>query len=230
MMPALLRVEIVRHADSPEPKDHNPLAGACCSAPLPPTNGTFVTKPLAKSISGTEPPANGDLLTWEWGAAGMGVRQLPAPVGWVAVLPAQSAGWMRSFTGIGASGDDVPQESKQASFFGQQGGWMATKEQLDLLHNVFCPMGFLPPRDPEALAKWFPVGTVEFYSGGYQLFGSKTCRMARVVSIRSPKKFSNHLLMHATGNKQLQKVTRQVKTEIATLIKLKARAQGQTQP
>ena len=33
---------------------------------------------------------------------------------------------MRSFTGIGASGDDVPQESKQASFFGQQRGWMAT--------------------------------------------------------------------------------------------------------
>ena len=42
---------------------------------------------------------------------------------------------------------------------------------------------------------------VEFWSGGFHLFGSK-CKVQRVVFFEKPGDFSHHLLYHRSDNKQ----------------------------
>ena len=148
-------------------------------------------------------------MSWEWGAYDMGVRRLPPPLGWVGVGGSTSANWLGSFTGHGVDGgaaeclratDTGPgrPSSNCGAFFGQQGGWMATRRQVQRLHERWCDDGFLPP--PATAAAWFPRGNVEFFSGGIQIFGPR-CRVARIVALDSVH-FGDHLVLHSTGNKQ----------------------------
>jgi len=74
---------------------------------------------------------------------------------------------------------------------------MANREQVAML-NETCPGGFLPPFAMKDGGVW---NNVEFWSGGFQLFNSKHCRMQRIVAME-PGKFSQHLLYHSSNNKQ----------------------------
>ena len=74
---------------------------------------------------------------------------------------------------------------------------MATRKQVQRFNN-FCKGGFLPEFDMKDGGVW---NNVEFWSGGFQLFGGKQCGVQRIVDMR-PEKFSRHLMYHSSNNKQ----------------------------
>lgn len=155
IFPALLRVEELRGEAHPDDATNTPTASRqkgwkekCCS-PLPQHAASRVVACSlcsARDKAGGGNLSAGDLVSWEWGAFHMGVRPLPPPVGWVGV--ASGAGWLSSFTSHGADGmapacrligrqgaavrtdTGAPCQKLPAGFLGQQGGWMATREQV----------------------------------------------------------------------------------------------------
>ena len=206
---------------------------ACCT-PQPPSmydggspnpratqSGTSALRPR----SGAKSLVAGELVGWEWGAFDAGLRHLPPPLGWVASGPSTSGGWLQTYTGFGGSGSEpectrapigsprngVPSSNTSRCsltlprFWGQQGGWMATREQISRLDEHFCPSGFLPGGAKGFLAR----GNTEFLSGGIQHFASNSCGIARIFSL-SKQRFGNHLILHMSGNKQLSKPLRPV--------------------
>jgi len=144
-----------------------------------------------------------ELLAWEWDVDGMGVRKFPEPFnGWVGVIPGRAGGWLRSFTEDGPSEQGPGHVGPER--FGQQAGWMATKVQIERFQR-YCPRGFLPPdSEEETKTWWWPNGNVEFWSGGFQLFGPNRCRVARVLDLRNEQSFVGHMLFHTSNNKQVQ--------------------------
>ena len=235
IFPAFMRVEVLR---GEVPRGGTPtdrFRERCCE-PLPPPCAASVG---AASLSAGPRRVNvtaGELVGWEWGANNMGVRRLPPPIGWVGVGGSHSAGWLSSFTGHGGDGDapDCPADratgrrrlSCAQPYFANQGGWMATRRQVQRLHDEYCPTGFFPAPGKEA--DWMPASNVESLSGGVQMFGSKACRVARIVSI-DEREFASHLLLHSTGNKQLTKPNklRSASAELGSLLALRSRAEGQ---
>ena len=88
-----------------------------------------------------------------------------------------------------------------------QGGWMATRRQILEWHMMGrCMGGFLPPYDPSDfwLNDGIAKGTVEFWSGGIQLFGVLGCNLQRIIPL-DPTSFSASLLYHTSNNKQKQR-------------------------
>ena len=87
----------------------------------------------------------------------------------------------------------------------QQGGWMATKEQLIRMNNYLCKAPFLPPFDDlnPMREDGLEPHNVEFWSGSFQFFtgGKNHCNMQRVISMH-PEHFSKHLVYHTANNKQ----------------------------
>mmetsp|Transcript_12617 Transcript_12617/g.25255 ORF Transcript_12617/g.25255 Transcript_12617/m.25255 type:complete len:522 (-) Transcript_12617:196-1761(-) len=158
-----------------------------------------------------------NLMTWECGLAGMSVRKFPGAMEWMALLPGPRARevqrlgfepvtgyWTGSdgdFKGIDFSGYQRP-EARHPRFFTQQGGWMATRDQVATFDEI-CREGFLPPFKPSELRSDGldpkQPHNVEFWSGGFQLFG--TCNIQRVLSL-NPEVFSKQLLYHSSNNKQ----------------------------
>lgn len=195
ILPGFARVEAIAdaepHADAAGARVPFSSDSACCPLPHPPST---TGRPVAGGA--------GALHAWEWGDNAMAVRQLPGPLGWVALLPALSGGWLGGFTGKGPDHTFVEKGAHAPGRFGQQAGWMATREQVKII-DARCDRGFLPPPDEE-LGAWHLYGTVEFWSGGLQLFGARRCRMARVLSLASAEAFERHLLFHASNNKQVQ--------------------------
>jgi hypothetical protein len=94
----------------------------------------------------------------------------------------------------------------QPELVAQQGGWMATRDQILRLNSGLCQGVFLPPFDPPM---YYEDGqqsmNVEFWSGGYQLFTGVRggCNMQRLMSFH-PDQFSKHLIYHVANNKQRQ--------------------------
>lgn len=84
---------------------------------------------------------------------------------------------------------------------------MATRSQVEYFHNEACPGGFLPPFDSN---HWkgdsLQRHSVEFWSGGFQLFGQ--CYFNRCVRMRillSTLKFnSTHSLARNTDSSILK--------------------------
>lgn len=83
---------------------------------------------------------------------------------------------------------------------------MASRKQIIEFDRQCVGNGFLPPFNES----YFPdeglrLKNVEFWSGGFQLFGGGTsgCNFQRIIPI-DPDGFSKFLLYHTTNNKQMQ--------------------------
>ncbi|KAL3762390.1 hypothetical protein ACHAW5_004707 [Stephanodiscus triporus] len=78
---------------------------------------------------------------------------------------------------------------------------METRAQVECFHDVACPGGFLPPYNDVGHWKGDSMQrqSVEFWSGGFQLFGQ--CFLNRNLSL-DPRKFERQLLYHVSNNKQ----------------------------
>jgi hypothetical protein len=86
-----------------------------------------------------------------------------------------------------------------------QGGWMGTRRQIWEWHRQWCRGGFLPPYDrPVFQMDGLRTATVEYWSGGIQIVGVKSCNLQRLIALE-PSMFGKHLLYHTSNNKQKQK-------------------------
>ncbi|KAL7534448.1 hypothetical protein ACHAXR_005885 [Thalassiosira sp. AJA248-18] len=150
-------------------------------------------------------PQKDDLLLWETDISAMGVRHYPGGIGWAAAMTVEDRADVGSYwsgEGHNYNDPDMKRPRRVNSLIGQQAGWMATRSQILYFHENACPGGFLPPFDGK---EWVNDslqtrnGAVEFWSGGYQLFGK--CYFNRILSL-DPKRFSRQLLYHASNNKQ----------------------------
>ncbi|KAL9185568.1 hypothetical protein ACHAXT_003345 [Thalassiosira profunda] len=153
-------------------------------------------------------PQKDDLLLWETDISAMGVRHYPGGIGWAAALTVEDRADVGSYwSGEGHNFGDpnMKRPRRIDSLLAQQAGWMATRSQILYFHEHACPGGFLPPFDGK---DWVNDslqtrnGAVEFWSGGYQLFGK--CRYNRILSL-NPRRFSRQLIYHASNNKQKTK-------------------------
>ena len=101
----------------------------------------------------------------------------------------------------GAFGD-MSRPGGDGNYFANAAGFILTKKHFDHLTKA-CPGNFLPPfvdsmwRGHSGLKPQ----NVEFWSGGYQLFGR--CGLQRILSL-DPDRFSKHLIYHTANNKQRQ--------------------------
>jgi len=177
----------------------------------------------------TPHPKMNELVLWETNIQATGVRKLPHPIGWVAVLPVED----RSDVGSWWSGyPDTYGESNMKrprridATLAQQAGFMATRSQIQYFHDVACPGGFLPPFDSN---HWkgdsLQRHSVEFWSGGFQLFGQ--CYLNRILPLE-PRQFEKQLIYHVSNNKQrtiaAKKVIR-VQDFYGQILKVKERAE-----
>lgn len=148
---------------------------------------------------GAEGEGRQGLMVWETRPEGFRVRVVP-PLGTLGLLPVSNEPHRRS---IGAVRVDPTASSNDAELFGQQAGWMATREQVLRFEEERCVHhGFLPPFRGAA-ASALRRQTVEYWSGGFNLFGWKSgCAMQRVVQLDSPEGWEEGLLWHTSNNKQ----------------------------
>jgi hypothetical protein len=155
------------------------------------------------------------------------LSKLPGYNDYVALLPIAAGGGRRYSAKKGSPhgelltnahwADPKYPENKRGEpvFFTQQAGWMGDRNQI-LAMDRACRQskvggegggdgdedekggGFLPPFDQMVDdGIWM---NVEFWSGGFQLFGSK-CQVQRVLFLE-PSHFSSSLLWHQSNNKQ----------------------------
>ena len=210
LIPGFVRVEVLttpgaRGVDvTGLDKDTNVSIDAkyCCALPK---NFQHLSNPPKE-------PNNDGLMMWETGIKGLGLRELPK-LGWVALqtgpknVPKDediSSYWSGA---NGAFPNDKRPSGGDPQMFGQQGGYMVTRQQIEFLQNVACKGGFFPPfKDRPFVNDGLHMANVEFWSGGYQHFGGSStfaqgCNMQRVLSLE-PERFSRQLLYHTANNKQ----------------------------
>jgi hypothetical protein len=201
----------------------------CCQRPNRTTSSTSTrttttttTRKKAKVLQST------DLVIWESGILGLGVRQIPdshsnsnsnsnSDNPWVALLPGPRAKYVvpQYWTGnllleraaaTAAAGTTSTMQRPSTStphFMAQSAGWMGSRREVLDYHTKLCTgASFLPPFDPpEYQQDGFFRNNVEYWSGGIQLWGM-ACNIQRFVVVESPKAFSHHLLYHTSNNKQ----------------------------
>mmetsp|Transcript_28177 Transcript_28177/g.58975 ORF Transcript_28177/g.58975 Transcript_28177/m.58975 type:complete len:266 (-) Transcript_28177:128-925(-) len=166
-------------------------------------------------------PEPSKLMLWETNILPLGVRQMPEDswLNWVALLRGPNQNKLDENQVIGDywsnrdhkySGKDnwgnrrpAPQEFK---YINNQGGWMATRQQLWEWHTEICPGGFLPPYEaPHYRFDGLDMRNVEWYSGGMQLSTIRhACNLQRIIVADNPQNFSKSLLYHSANNKQRQ--------------------------
>ena len=106
----------------------------------------------------------------------------------------------------GYFGKDVSRpHPKSFPHINNQGGWMATREQIWEWHTEVCSGSFLPPYEvPNFKFDGLDTRNVEYWSGGMHLFTREYgCMLQRIVSL-DPDRFSKQLLYHTANNKQRQ--------------------------
>jgi hypothetical protein len=180
-------------------------ASACC----------HVSKETANDHIPLAPTAD-DLYFWETSIDALGIRKLPdhSSLGWALLQVGNVEEWYddKSFIiGDYWSGrdryygkEDRPPRTK-GRYLNNQGGWMATRRQIWEWHSRWCLGGFLPPFDPRSFDfDGLDTRSVEYWSGGIQLFGFKSCNLQRIIPLE-PAGFSKQLLYHSSNNKQRQK-------------------------
>jgi hypothetical protein len=93
----------------------------------------------------------------------------------------------------------------QMRYVSNQGGFMATRQQILEWHSDICMGSFLPPfDDPHYRFDGLDMRNVEYWSGGLNLFTYRhACNLQRIVSLE-PDGFSRHLIYHSANNKQTQ--------------------------
>lgn len=177
-----------------------------------------VSDHLVNANRPAEPSAD-KLMLWETNIFPLGVRQMPKGswLDWVVLQrgPSQINLEVREiigdywtnrnkvyYTEKRKSSRPSPQEFK---YINNQGGWMATRDQLWRWHTEICPGGFLPPYEaPHYRFDGLDMRNVEWYSGGMQLSTVRhACNLQRIIML-DPKHFSKSLLYHSANNKQRQ--------------------------
>ena len=160
-------------------------------------------------------PSARDVIIWETNITALSLREIPdsSMLDWVVLLP--GPGKMLEADDMiggfwsgrdGAFGDYPKPSPGHPRLVAQQGGWMATREQIVQLNSGQCQGSFLPPFDAPIHARDGHFRkNVEFWSGGYQLFTGVRggCNMQRLVSFH-PDHFSKHFIYHTANNKQKQ--------------------------
>eukprot|EP00587_Corethron_hystrix_P005546 CAMPEP_0113303694 /NCGR_PEP_ID=MMETSP0010_2-20120614/4004_1 /TAXON_ID=216773 ORGANISM="Corethron hystrix, Strain 308" /NCGR_SAMPLE_ID=MMETSP0010_2 /ASSEMBLY_ACC=CAM_ASM_000155 /LENGTH=467 /DNA_ID=CAMNT_0000157735 /DNA_START=189 /DNA_END=1592 /DNA_ORIENTATION=- /assembly_acc=CAM_ASM_000155 len=221
VIPGFIRVEVMRDM---------PVAGVQTGISVDPRSAGAVNVTRCCGVPEWDKerlpydPKAEELMTWECRIHGMSVRKFPEPIGWAALIPgprnmpkSQIIG-SRWSGASGAFGDEKKSGERDPQLFAQQGGWMATREQV-LYFNDACPEGFLPPFKKESLRKHGMDPTqphnVEFWSGGFQLFG--TCNMQRIIVLNPIERFSGHLIYHSANQKQ-SRVTPQRHVRVTDLL------------
>lgn len=220
LVPGLIRVEVlVNETEYGAQSELAPIAldydvdGAeqhidpsiCCHVPnMEPNFGTPV-HPL--------PP---DVIIWETRAEALSFRHVSGSklFDWIILMPGpgKRENPAEKVMGYWSGRDGAFGHMKKPSggvpdLIAQQGGWMATREQIIRMDEELCMGRFLPPFD---LPVYYEDGqqsmNVEFWSGGYQYFTGVRggCNMQRVLSF---KEFSKHLIYHMANNKQKQLAT-----------------------
>lgn len=151
----------------------------------------------------TPHPHIDEVVMWETNIQASGVRRFPSPLGWVGVMPVETradvGSYWSGFEGVfGASEKKRPRRIDAT--IGNQAGFMATRKQIEYFHAAACPGGFLPPyNDAHWRGDSLQKHSVEFWSGGFQLFGQ--CFFNRVLSL-DPVKFERQIVNHVASNKQ----------------------------
>ena len=173
----------------------------CCHVKHIGQNGTAAPKD----------PDPGQLMMWEAGIAGMGVREMPDGT-WVGVFSGPKKFLSNPFDyKVGkfhASAThnlrDKPVTSNP-KFLAQSAGWMMTRKQLLELHDGICMGSFLPPFDkPTFGSDGLYMNNVEYWSGGLQMWCPRNgCNIQRII-VLEPQHFSKQLLYHTSNNKQKQ--------------------------
>jgi hypothetical protein len=167
-------------------------------------------------------PSVDDVVVWETNIKAFSLRQFPpgSPMLDWTVLMMGPGKMLQEFVKIGgywsgrdgAFGNEKKPSGGEPKLVAQQGGWMATKEQLIRMNNKLCLAPFLPPFDDMTGEKdGLDPQNVEFWSGSYQFFtgAGNHCNMQRIISMH-PDHFSKHLLYHTSNNKQKQLTQRRL--------------------
>lgn len=172
-------------------------------------------------------PATDKIFIWETGVRALGVREMPesSNLSWVMLLRGNRYRFMTASEVIGDywSGRDGAFENGfgrpfegEPQYLSNQGGWMATQQQIWEWHIKHCQGGFLPPfNEPVFKNDGLFNKNVEFWSGGLQISQSSNCNLQRIVDL-DPDSFSRQLLYHTANNKQFQlkhKIGRFVKVD-----------------
>ena len=193
---------------------------------------------------GESSPQPTDLFLWETHIKALGIRQMPSSsfLDWVVLQRGGSSYKCESEVLIGdywsgRDGDfvlghptDARPDSMESVYANNQGGWMATREQIWKWHTRQCLGGFLPPFGEPFYPSDGMNHVVEYWSGGGNLYGRKACHLQRIIPL-DPQEFSRHLLYHTSNNKQKQlKLVKglfsQVDTMLGQLHTVKKRAQS----
>jgi hypothetical protein len=172
---------------------------------------------MKPNVRTPEKPPIDDVIIWETNAKAFSLRELP-PGGsgmfdWTVVMlgPGKREKIEERISGYwsgrqGMFGSEKKPSGGPPDLIAQQGGWMATRDQIARMDSGLCMGSFLPPYDaPSYYDDGQQSMNVEFWSGSYQFFtGVKSgCNMQRLISFR-PDHFSKHLLYHVANNKQKQ--------------------------
>jgi hypothetical protein len=161
-------------------------------------------------------PKASDLMLWETNVVALGIRQMPKEswLDWVLMQRGPSQTKLNVSDVIGDywsnRNNDYWKNERRATplefkYINNQGGWMATREQLWRWHTEICPGGFLPPyEEPHYRFDGLDMRNVEWYSGGMQLSTVRhACNMQRIILL-DPDQFSKSLIYHTANNKQRQ--------------------------
>eukprot|EP00547_Thalassionema_nitzschioides_P006908 CAMPEP_0194200132 /NCGR_PEP_ID=MMETSP0156-20130528/874_1 /TAXON_ID=33649 /ORGANISM="Thalassionema nitzschioides, Strain L26-B" /LENGTH=407 /DNA_ID=CAMNT_0038925099 /DNA_START=441 /DNA_END=1667 /DNA_ORIENTATION=- len=156
----------------------------------------------------SQEPSASQLMVWETGIGGLGVRELPDG-SWVALLPGP-----RPLPGVPFdyeignfhSGSAGKLKNRPAlsnpKFMAQSAGWLATRYEVLEMQTQICRASILPPFGEPHARDGLYMNNVEFWSGGLQLWCQRDgCSFQRIIQL-DPKNFSKHLMYHTTNNKQ----------------------------
>lgn len=180
--------------------DANLTASICCGVAAENVNDH-----IPRTASGR------DLCFWETSMDVLGLRQLPN-LEWAVTLAGgtdelyEDPSFVIGDYWVGKGLDVFQQrpEKTHGRYSNNQGGWMATRRQIEVWNRRWCRGGFLPPYDlPVYDSDGLVQRSVEYWSGGIQIAGVLGCNLKRIV-LMDPDKFSHHLIYHASNNKQRQ--------------------------
>ena len=173
-------------------------------------------------------PRIDDIFLWETATIALGLHRMPASssLDWVflqrgvdqiylqrdKIIGEYWTGTNLSFTNEIGDTEQPPERPNPThpKYINNQGGWMATPEQLYAWHGHCNNQNRGPPVSSSSLLPPFDDGTdglknnVEFWSGGISFVGMNTCQLQRIVSLQ-PDDFSKHLIYHTSNNKQKSK-------------------------
>jgi hypothetical protein len=220
VVPGFIRVEVILNETEhgaqkkvvPIPLDHD--FGKSGIRHVDPTICCHVH--MNPNIETPETPPASDVIIWETNVKAFSLRQMPhgsSKLDWAVLMmgPGKKLDNAEKIGGYwsgreGAFGDEKRPSGGVPELIAQQGGWMATRDQMARMNSGLCMGSFLPPFDkPNYNGDGQESMNVEFWSGSYQFFtGVKSgCNMQRIISMH-PDDFSKHLIYHVANNKQRQ--------------------------